>query len=103
MVSAEAVGQYHLLAWGSASIARASPTVYQRARQRAIFQDYVQTTPLFAVFPGIHVAKRVFVMISSTESSFLIPLRGTFGFYGGNTCAALSASRCEGVPYTCVN
>ena len=43
--------------------------------------------------PGIHVAKKVFVMISSTERSFLCPLWGTFVFYGGQTCAAVAASR----------
>ena len=79
-VSAEAVGRYHSLAWGSSSIARASPTVYRRARQRPIFHDYMQTTPLFAVFPGIHVAKKVFVMISSTGKEFFVSIVGNFCF-----------------------
>ena len=59
-VSAEAVGRYHSLAWGSSSIARASPTVYRRARQRPIFHDYMQTTPLFAVFSGHSRGKKGF-------------------------------------------
>ena len=80
-VSPGAVGRYYSLAWGRSSIAHASLTVYRRARQWPIFHDYVQTTLLFAVFPGIHVAQKVFVMISSTERSFLCPLWGTFVFF----------------------
>ena len=69
---------------------QAQPFIGERANGR-FFTITCKLRRCLLFFPGIHVAKKVFVMISSTGKEFFVSIVGNFCFFTEGRRAQLMA------------